>query len=465
MPVDPAFKSFHPVISRWFQDALGVPTPIQKVAWPKIAEGKHVLVTAPTGTGKTFTAFLWAINQLVSGVWDIGQTSVLYVSPLKALNNDIQRNLIVPLEQLRRQFDKSNIAFPEIRVQTRSGDTPSSERRKMLRRPPEIFITTPESLNILLSTQSGQNIFSNLRTVVLDEIHAVVGSKRGTHLITAVDRLVPFSGEFQRIALSATVRPLKIVSEFVGGYRLSADPKHPQYDPRSVSVIEVPGEKPYMMRVFFPEPQPYPTEDPWLSLIKDLKTIIANNRSTLIFVNNRRLCERITLKINAGEDQPVAYAHHGSLSKPIREHVEYKLKNGELKAIVATNSLELGIDIGALDEVVLIQCPPKISSGIQRIGRSGHRVGEISRGTLFPTYPHDILESAVLTSEVLAGRIEDVHPIDCPLDVLAQIIVSMAATQVWDIDDLFTQIRSSYAFHGLSRSQFDLVLQMLNGRY
>ncbi|MDY6892694.1 MAG: DEAD/DEAH box helicase, partial [Chloroflexota bacterium] len=458
---------FHPLIARWFEERVGQPTNVQEQSWPRIAAGEHLLITAPTGSGKTLTAFLWAINQLVTGEYASGHTSVLYVSPLKALNNDIYRNLVAPLAELQRVFEEAGEFFPDIRVQTRSGDTPQSERYRMQRHPPEILITTPESLNLLISSQGGRSMLTSLSTVILDEIHAVVGTKRGTHLITAVDRLVRLCGEFQRISLSATIRPLETVAEFVGGLTTEGSLHAPRYTPRPVSIVRSESTKQYDVRVKFPrEATNRETKDSvWDPLAEEFKKVIDSNRSTLLFTNSRRLCEKITLKINDGEHHPIAYAHHGSLSREIRSEVEQKLKAGELKAIVATNSLEMGIDIGALDEVVLIQSPPSVSSAIQRIGRAGHQVGQVSRGTLFPTHSQDFLEAAVLASEILSQDIEAVEPVQCPLDVLAQVIVSMVGVEKWDIDELYAQVRTSYPYRHLSREQFDLVLNMLGGRY
>jgi ATP-dependent helicase Lhr and Lhr-like helicase len=443
---------FHPLITRWFLGRFRKPTDLQERAWPAIAAGEHLLLCAPTGSGKTLAAFLWSVNQLVTRKWEPERTSVLYVSPLKALNYDIQRNLLGPLDELKRVFKEEGEPFPEIRVLTRSGDTPASDRRRMQRHPPEILITTPESLNLLLSSPVGRNILATVLTVILDEIHAVVSTKRGVHLITAVDRLVPLAGEFQRIALSATIRPLETVAEFVGGGR-------------PVRIVESSLPKKYAIRVRSPEAAHESGDSFWYPFIEEVKEIIGRNRSTLIFTNSRRLCEKITHLINLGEEKLIAYAHHGSLSREIRADVEQKLKGGELKAIVATHSLELGIDIGALDEVVLIQSPPSLSSAIQRIGRAGHQVGEVSKGTLFPTHPQDFVEAAVVASGVVNQDIEQVRPPESPLDVLAQIIVSMVGNDQWDMDRLFEQVKSSYPYRNLPRLHFDLVLNMLAGRY
>lgn len=464
---DTALSCFHPLIAGWFKDRVGDPTDIQIQGWPRIAAGEHVLITAPTGSGKTLAAFLWAIHQMVTCDWHPGQTRVLYISSLKALNNDIYRNLLSPLNELKDIFNTAQDYFPSIDVRTRSGDTPQSERRRMLRHPPEILITTPESLNLLLSSAGGRSILGGIKTVILDEIHAVFGTKRGVHLITAVDRLVPLTGEFQRIALSATIKPIKTVADFVGGFALSGSNHDPRYTPRDVTGISSNSLKEYQIRVSFPkEAANRPLgESFWKPLVGEFKNIIARNRSTLFFANSRRLCEKLTFKINMQEDHPQAYAHHGSLSREIRSDVEQKLKAGDLRAIVATNSLELGIDIGALDEVALVQSPPSISAAIQRIGRSGHHIGEASRGTLFPTHAHDFLEAAVLARSIIEQDIEAMRPILCPLDVLAQIIVSMVAMETWDIDALYVQFKTSFPFRHLSREHFDLVINMLAGRY
>ena len=347
---------------------------------------------------------------------------------------------------------------------TRSGDTPPEDRRRMLRQPPEILITTPESLNLLLSSKGGRGMLGSLQSVILDEIHAVVGSKRGVHLITAVDRLVRLSGDFQRIALSATVRPLDRMAEFVGGLHRDSEGRRP----RQVQIVESTTSKEYDVRVRFPQTAIDQAEDDdsvWPTLVEVFKEIINNNRSTLVFANARRLCEKLTLMLNDGHERPLAYAHHGSLSREIREVVETRLKAGELKAIVATNSLEMGIDIGALDEVVLAQSPPSISSAIQRVGRAGHQVGVVSRATLFPTYSHDFLEAAVLAERLYAHDIEAIRPIEGALDVLCQIIISMVGTEDWEVDDLYDEICLSFPYRHLNRRQFDLVIDMLAGRY
>ncbi len=458
---------FHPVITRWFERTLGQPTDIQQIAWPRIADKEHVLITAPTGSGKTLTAFLWAIHQLMTGVWPGGQIRVVYVSPAKALNNDVRQNLLQPIEELEECFRKEGEAFSPVRVMTRSGDTSQDERRGMLRKPPEILITTPESLNILISSPNGRRMLTHVCSVILDEIHSVANSKRGTHLMTAVERLVPLCGSFQRIALSATIKPLSKIADFIGGYEMEGDPHQPVYKKRRVTIIESKSEKRMEVSVCYPDHADENLVDNsrWPFLADHFRTIIRKNRSTLLFANSRRLTEKITRLINEQEGSLIAYAHHGSLYKEIRLAVEQNLKNGKLKGIVATNSLELGIDIGQLDQVILIQTPPTVSSAVQRVGRSGHRVGLTSKGLLFPTHGRDFLHAAVMAKCIREKEIESMIPVSCPLDVLAQLILSMTCVEIWDMDHLFASIRASYAYHNLSRKQFDLVMDMLEGRY
>ncbi|MCG8402617.1 MAG: DEAD/DEAH box helicase [Firmicutes bacterium] len=458
---------FHPLIRKWFAEKVGLPTDIQVQAWPRVAQGEHVLITAPTGSGKTLTAFLWALQKLITGDWPGGRVRVLYVSPLKALNNDVRRNLLKPLQELRAYFEEAGELFPPIRVLTRSGDTPPNERRQMLRRPPEILITTPESLNLLLSSKNNRLILNGVETVILDEIHAVLDSKRGAHLITAVDRLVPLAGEFQRIALSATVRPLEPVAQFVGGLKARQAGEEFRYQKRPVAILSSTAKKQYNLTVDAVEQHNDGEERDavWQTLAVALTKVIRENTATLVFCNNRRAVEKMTRYINDDAGELLVYSHHGSLARELRLAVEHKLKNGALKGIVATSSLELGIDIGELDTVILVQTPPSLTAAIQRIGRAGHGVGRVSRGVLFPIFGSDFVEAAVASRNLPAAEIEPSTPIEAPLDVLAQVLLSMTATQTWDVDELYAFFKTSYPYRNLSRKSYDLVLEMLVGRY
>lgn len=322
----------------------------------------------------------------------------------------------------------------------------------------------------MLSSRKAVPLLTGLRTVILDEIHAVAGTKRGTHLITAVDRLVRLSGEFQRIALSATVTPVDAVADFVGGYVLQGSGPSARYDKRPVRVVRATASKEYALEVRYPAeeeevPQKSGVPPVFSRIVRDLKEIVRRNRSTLIFTNNRRHCERLAMMLNQDEPELLAYSHHGSLSREMRAVVEQRLKAGELKAIVATSSLELGIDIGAVEEVVLVQTPVSVASTLQRIGRAGHQVGAVSRGILYPTHGRDTIEAAVAARAALDGAIEETRPIAGPLDVLAQLVVSMTGTAQWRLEDLFEQIRTSWPYRNLPRAQFDLVVNMLAGRY
>lgn len=472
----PEFRSvphpMHPLVVEWFAERVGEPTEVQRLAWPRIAAGEHVLAIAPTGSGKTLAAFLWALDRLLTGAWEPGRVRVLYVSPLRALGNDVHRNLLRPLDELRVRFAASGFPSPEIAVATRTGDTRTAERQRMLRRPPEILVTTPESLNVLMTSRRGRGLLSGVTTVILDEVHAVAGTKRGAHLIVGVERLAGLAGEFQRIALSATVRPLDRMAAWVGGARIAPDGSEV---PRRLAIVVSREPKRYALSVGFPGADvPPPGAGPeqardsttfWDAVAADLREPLLRNRSTLIFANSKRMVEKLTRLLNRDEPAEIVYSHHGALSREVRRVVEERLKRGELRGIVATNSLELGIDIGSLDEVVLAQTPPALASAAQRIGRAGHSVGGVSRARFLALDRRDLLHAAVTARAVLDGEIEPVRPVLAPLDVLAQTILSMVATETWRADDLYGTIRSADPFRDLPRRQFDLVLDMLAGRY
>ncbi len=460
---------FHPIVQSWFRDHVGRPTDAQGQAWPAISSGRHVLVVAPTGSGKTLAAFLWALDGLLTGRIPGGACRILYVSPLRALNNDVQRNLLAPLASLRDAFALAGQAAADVRVMTRSGDTPADERQRMARRPPEILITTPESLNILLTSPRGRAALSGIRTVVLDEVHAVIGSKRGVHLVTAIDRLVPLCGEVQRVALSATVHPVERVAVWVGGYENLGDGPEGPYRPREVAVVRSAVAKHYAVRVAFPAAKASSSfgdeaDTVWPHVTSEIVGALERNRSTLVFANSKRMVEKLTRFVNdTGSDR--VHAHHGALSRETRAVVEQRLKDGSTRGIIATNSLELGIDIGTLDEVLLVQTPPSVASAVQRIGRAGHGVGDVSRATFLPLIGRDVLDAAVMARAVIDGAIEPVQPIQGALDVLAQIILSMTSAEPWTPDALHAFLRTSAPYHALSRCQLDRVLDMLTGRY
>jgi ATP-dependent Lhr-like helicase len=495
-----ALELFHPLIRRWFRENLGSPTDIQERAWPVIAGGSHCLITAPTGSGKTLTAFLWALQRFCTeGVGEMApgggtvsdaaasgppcgpsaglsaQGRILYISPLKALNTDIGRNLTGPLEGLAALFAAEGETFKVPTIGIRSGDTEQAERQRMRRRPPDIFITTPESLNILLSSRNGQGLLNGFSTVILDEIHAVAEGKRGAYLMSGVERLLDYSGEFQRIALSATVRPLSRIARFTGGYRASGSGRSVSYVPREVEIVTSDTVKEYSLEITMPDAG---SENPgvgvsraaardawWHSLVEGYLRIIRENTSTLVFANSRRLVEKLSRLINERAESSLVYAHHGSLSKELRSVVEERLKAGELKGIVATSSLELGIDVGAVDAVVLAQSPQTVASTVQRIGRSGHRIDQVSRGVFLPIHGRDLLPAVVLADLVGRGNIEEVRPVKNPLDVLAQIILSTVQYDEKSPEEIYSSIRRCTSFHDLGREEFDLVVEMLAGRY
>ena len=532
---------FRPQVAGWFEDVFAGPTPVQEHAWDAISGGANALVVAPTGSGKTLAAFLWALNSLVERE---GQTAlplsnepgregahdgvrVLYISPLKALGVDVENNLRAPLTGIARTAERLGLDVPDITVGVRSGDTPQAERSRQVRKPPDILITTPESAYLMLTSKAA-GILKTVDTVIIDEIHALAGTKRGVHLALTLERLGQLAGEFQRIGLSATVRPLSAVANFLGG-------------DRPVDIIAPPAKKRWQLDVHVPVEDmsdlPTPEQgspigeatvsDPlgitqgpqdalrvhaqggagesalpaaksiWPFIEEELYAEIMEHRSTLVFVNSRRTAERLTSRLNelyAQEHDPeslspatrrdpaqlmkqvdvagkapavIARAHHGSVSKDERALTETMLKEGTLKAVVATSSLELGIDMGAVELVVQVESPPSVASGLQRVGRAGHSVGAVSHGSFYPKHRADLVQSALTVARMEDGLIEEMHSPRNPLDVLAQQTVAAVAAGEEGLlaDDWYALIRRSWPYRDLAREVFDSVLDLVSGVY
>jgi len=524
---------FSPATRAWFDGAFAEPTQAQAGAWRAIGKGEDTLVVAPTGSGKTLAAFLWAIDKLaaVPPPADPKQrTRVLYVSPLKALAVDIERNLRAPLTGIRHAAHRLGLDEPDIRVAVRTGDTAAEERRKLISKPPDILITTPESLFLLLTSQARETL-RGVETVIVDEVHAVAGNKRGAHLALSLERLDALRGPggyggagsprvsggglggvvpprpAQRVGLSATVRPVEEVATFLGGTR-------------AVTVVQPPSPKRIELRVVVPVEDMTPLPPPpargaprggvgggggaaprrsiWPHVEERVLDLIEQHKSTIVFANSRRLAERLCGRLNelaaeraeeaqeaaltaksarvpaeimaqagaaAGAPAEVARAHHGSVSRQERAEIEEALKAGRLPAVVATSSLELGIDMGAVDLVVQVEAPPSVASGLQRVGRAGHNVGDVSRGIIFPKYQGDLVQSAVVAERMRSGQIEELKIPHTPLDVLAQQIVAMTAVDDWLVDELEQTVRKAAPFGGLTRPILEAVLDMLAGRY
>ncbi|WP_280401913.1 ATP-dependent helicase [Nocardia carnea] len=479
-------SEFSAATQQWFAGAFPAPTDAQLGAWRAIAAGEHTLVIAPTGSGKTLSAFLWAIDELARADPPVAGTSVLYISPLKALAVDVERNLRAPLVGVRQTARRLGLPAPEISVGVRSGDTPAQERRRLQRTPPNILITTPESLFLML-TSAARETLRGVRTVIVDEVHAIAGSKRGSHLALSLARLDALTERpAQRIGLSATVRP----PEEVGRFLVGSEP---------ITIVSPPAPKTFELSVRVPVAdmtEPGDFDHPgslWPHVDAAIVDLVLAHRSSIVFANSRRLAERLTARLNetyaeqAGESVVTAHAppaqlgpstevshgaepllaraHHGSVSKEQRALIEDDLKSGRLRCVVATSSLELGIDMGAVDLVVQVEAPPSVASGLQRIGRAGHQVGEISRGVLFPKHRTDVVHCAVTAQRMLAGQIEELKIPAHPLDILAQQTVAACALEPLDIDTWFETVRGTGSYASLPRSSYEAVLDLLAGRY
>jgi ATP-dependent helicase Lhr and Lhr-like helicase len=454
---------FSPLVAEWFTQRFGTPTAAQAEGWPEIARGADVLIAAPTGSGKTLAAFLWSIDRLVrdalAGTLGEG-VDVIYVSPLKALGNDVQRNLSQPLAELRALAAKRGTPFPEIRALVRSGDTPPAERQAMTRRPPHLLITTPESLYILLTAEKSRAFVKGARTVIVDEIHAVAADKRGSHLALSLERLDALAGRpLQRIGLSATQRPIEEVARLlVGAARTDASGRP------ACAIVDVGHRRALELSIEVPDQElgPVATHELWAAIYDRIAALVRSHKTTIVFVNTRRLVERVAHKLEERLGEGQVAAHHGSMARRIRLDAEARLKAGEVPVAVATASLELGIDVGTVDLVVHLGGPRSLATLIQRVGRSGHARGAVPKGILFPLTRDDLAQAAAAVRAVRAGDLDALSIPENALDILAQQCVATVATGEVTRDELLALVRRAHPFRRLPAEDFDAVLDVLS---
>ena len=477
-----AMHRFSEPVRAWFETSFAAPTAAQEQGWPAIAAGDHSLILAPTGSGKTLAAFLWAIDRLATTPEPdkADRCRVLYISPLRALAVDVEKNLRAPIAGISLAAERLGVALRTPSVGMRTGDTPGKDRQALVRTPPDILITTPESLYLMLTSRARESLRS-VEYVIIDEIHAMAPTKRGAHLMLSLERLDEIAHRPpQRIGLSATQRPLDEIARFLGGFGPDR--------PRPVTIVDAGSRKDLQLEIIVPvddmaelaqNPAP-PTDAPidgpidlaveprasiWPHIHPRLVELIREHHTTLVFCNARRLSERLAASLNDLAGEELVRAHHGSLSREQRLVIESDLKAGRLKAIVATSSLELGIDMGSVDLVVLVESPGSVARGMQRVGRAGHQVGEPSTGKIFPKYRGDLLEATAVARRMREGLVEEMRYPRNPIDVLAQQIVAAVAVDEWDVDALYAMVRRSANFAELSEDVFREVLDMLAGRY
>src|SRR5881409_200587 len=457
---------FHPAVARWFEQTFGSPTEPQLRGWPAIQSGRHVVISAPTGSGKTLAAFLASLDVLFrEGVEaDLpDETQVVYVSPLKALSNDIRKNLQEPLAGIRALFGETNGREIDVRAEVRTGDTTAAQRQALIKKPPHILVTTPESLYLLLTSDSGRRILSTVRTLILDEIHAVVDDRRGAHLALSVERLAALTksasgGPLQRIGLSATQKPIEEVARFLVGTRAVDDAGNPDCE-----IIDIGHRRELDLGIELPGSplEAVMSNEVWEEIYRRLAELIQSHRTTLVFVNTRRMAERVTHHLSELLGADSVTSHHGSLSAKLRLDAEDRLKRGDLKALVATASLELGIDIGSVDLVCQLGTTRSIATLLQRVGRAEHKRGGLPKGRIFPLSRDELIECAALLRCVHRGELDRLTIPEKPLDVLAQQVVAAASTEDWDENEFFELVCSAWPYRNLTRGEFDQVVTML----